>query len=83
MSYFIIDNNSGSRHYSIGHYHAFKGGHSLNALLLNKLFTDKSAWSYICMDVFDDYNKKIAKTRYNLPEYKTGFDVVLANQFSC
>ena len=52
------------------------------ALLLNKLFTDKSAWSYICMDVFDDYNKKIAKTRYNLPEYKTGFDVALANQFS-
>ncbi|NOQ77774.1 MAG: UDP-3-O-acyl-N-acetylglucosamine deacetylase [Gammaproteobacteria bacterium] len=39
----------------IGHYHAFKGGHLLNTLLMNKLFTDKSAWSYVSMDKSSDY----------------------------
>ncbi|MCU7832673.1 MAG: UDP-3-O-acyl-N-acetylglucosamine deacetylase [gamma proteobacterium symbiont of Lucinoma myriamae] len=39
----------------IGHYHAFKGGHLLNTLLMNKLFSDKSAWSYVSMDKFYDY----------------------------
>ena len=36
----------------IGHYHAFKSGHLLNKLLINKLLGDKSAWSYITMDEF-------------------------------
>ena len=36
----------------IGHYHAFKSGHLLNKLLINKLIADKSAWSYITMDEF-------------------------------
>ena len=36
----------------IGHYHAFKSGHLLNKLLINKLLADKSAWSYIAMDEF-------------------------------
>jgi hypothetical protein len=36
----------------IGHYHAFKSGHLLNKLLINKLIADKSAWSYIAMDEF-------------------------------
>ena len=35
-----------------GHYHAFKSGHFLNKLLINKLLSDKSAWSYIEMDEF-------------------------------
>lgn len=36
----------------LGHYHAFKGGHLLNKLLLNKLIMDKSAWTYISLDDF-------------------------------
>lgn len=36
----------------IGHYHAFKDGHLLNKLLLNKLIMDKSAWSYVSLDDF-------------------------------
>ena len=36
----------------IGHYHAFKSGHLLNKLLINRLLSDKSAWSYIAMDEF-------------------------------
>ena len=36
----------------IGHYHAFRSGHSLNKQLINKLLADKSAWSYIAMDEF-------------------------------
>lgn len=36
----------------IGHYHAFKSGHLMNKLLIHKLLTDKSAWSYISMDEF-------------------------------
>jgi UDP-3-O-[3-hydroxymyristoyl] N-acetylglucosamine deacetylase len=36
----------------IGHYHAFKSGHLLNKLLINKLLADKSAWSYVTMDEF-------------------------------
>ena len=36
----------------IGHYHALKGGHLLNKLLIRKFLSDKSAWSYIAMDEF-------------------------------
>lgn len=34
----------------IGHYHSYKSGHKLNKLLIRKLLSDTSAWSYITMD---------------------------------
>ena len=48
----------------IGHYHAFKSGHLLNKLLINKLLTDKSCWSYISMDEFYQLHGKEPK-RYD------------------
>lgn len=36
----------------IGDYRGFKSGHYLNKLLINKLLSNKSAWSYIRMDDF-------------------------------
>ncbi|MCK5649705.1 MAG: UDP-3-O-[3-hydroxymyristoyl] N-acetylglucosamine deacetylase [Gammaproteobacteria bacterium] len=62
----------------IGHYHAFKGGHSLNTRLMKKLFANKSAWSYVSIDELDYFNKNIAQTYYRFPEYKPEFNAVLA-----
>ena len=57
----------------IGHYHAFKGGHLLNALLMKKLFTNKSAWSYISMDEIDCFHEKIDQTHHAFHQYKPKF----------
>jgi UDP-3-O-[3-hydroxymyristoyl] N-acetylglucosamine deacetylase len=37
----------------IGHYQAHKSGHMLNSMLVKKLFSDRSAWSYISFDEFN------------------------------
>ncbi len=45
----------------IGHYQAFKGSHSLNALLMKTLFTDKTAWSCISrsdLEFFSENNRQ-------------------------
>ncbi len=63
----------------IGHYQAFKGGHLLNTLLMNKLFTDKSAWSYISMAEFDYFHGKNAQTHHKFPGYKPGLNAAWAN----
>lgn len=36
----------------MGHLYAYKPGHSLNNLLMHKLFDDRSNWSYLTMDEF-------------------------------
>ncbi|MEG7524677.1 MAG: UDP-3-O-acyl-N-acetylglucosamine deacetylase [Chromatiales bacterium] len=35
-----------------GYYYAYKPGHSLNHALMKQLFSDRSAWSYIAVDEF-------------------------------
>lgn len=58
----------------IGHYHAFKGGHLLNKLLVDKLFTDKSAWSYMTMDEFNPgFLKSKTHTQYPSAGFKSEF----------
>lgn len=34
----------------LGHYHSFKGGHTLNKRLIKQLINDKSAWSLLSLD---------------------------------
>ena len=63
----------------MGHYHAFKGGHLLNTLLMNKLFSDKSAWSYIPIDEFDYLKKNIIYSHHTFPGYKAELHAVTAN----
>jgi len=63
----------------IGHYHAFKGGHLLNALLMKKLFTNKSAWSYISMDEFDYFHEKNDQTHHTFHRYNPKFHAIQVN----
>lgn len=36
----------------IGHYYSYKGGHQLNKMLIKKMLSDKSLWSYVYQDEF-------------------------------
>ena len=37
----------------LGHYYAYKPGHELNSLLMQKLFDERGSWSYITVNEFD------------------------------
>ncbi len=41
-----------ARFYSAANNYAYKPGHSLNRALMKQLFSDRSAWSYIAVDEF-------------------------------
>ncbi len=60
----------------IGDYRGFKSGHYLNKLLVNKLLSDKSAWSYITMDDF--YQLHGERLRYT-DDYQLENDVPRAS----
>jgi UDP-3-O-[3-hydroxymyristoyl] N-acetylglucosamine deacetylase len=52
----------------IGHFHAFKSGHSLNNMLINKLLINKSAWSYIAIDEFYQLYDNISQYHDDITE---------------
>ena len=37
----------------LGHYYAYKPGHELNSLLMQKLFDERGSWSYITVNEFE------------------------------
>ena len=46
----------------LGHYYGFKSGHALNTALVRKLFAERSAWSYIRVQEFNELTGRQEKT---------------------
>ena len=58
-----------------GHYYAYKPGHSLNCALMGQLFSDRSAWSYIAVDEFQQlFGMSNETEKQNQSEYLKRID---------
>ena len=55
----------------LGHYYGYKPGHTINNLLIHKLFEERDAWSYTTVD---EFNALVGKRNYVNSEINSSLD---------